>query len=162
MANDYQLLVERITDEFVTMVEELLETIAPAGPWWTMQSTKEERVLQWLDIREPSIQWLQQMKMAGAPIPDSRPLGDQFAFAFTDQACADIAVAYRLVPPEGIRRLFRFAGLKQAAEFINNAEKNAPPLARLLLRRMQAAPQEPPERLPQAQLIGLAAGEVPS
>lgn len=125
--NDLQLMVEEMAEEYVALVRHLLATVAPNGPWWTSESSEEERVLMWLEMRDEALAWLELIDQLGVPNTMQGELpGTRYAHIFTDP---DLPY---LIPPEvaaavpqSIRQTFIRGGIPYARRFIDNAEKAA-------------------------------------
>lgn len=159
--NDYEAMVENLTDEFVEMVRALVDVIAPSGPWWADTASPEEQVIRWLEMRDAAMSWLQAAEpyMQGIWEPSDGP-GTRYKKLFLHPN------PFALMPPEllvavpkEVKQAFRYAGLDQAGRFMDNAERNAGPLARAIIGAM--SPQAPAS-LPQGVLLREMQDELPT
>ena len=148
--NDYEQMVEHLTDEFVEMVHSLVDVIAPSGPWWSEQASLEAQVLRWLEIREPAMRWLAAAEPYG-PWKSSDGPGTKYQKLFKHPDPFRIIPAELLLAiPKEVKQAFRYAGMQQAAAWMDRAENAAGPVARAIIGKMAPAA---PDRLPEGVIL---------
>lgn len=50
--------IKLLADEYVAMVEEFVEELAPSRPWWSKKLSADEKLWRWMDVREEIVSWL--------------------------------------------------------------------------------------------------------
>lgn len=121
-SNPLEELTNEFADYYVDMVELVVESIAPARPWWHQELTPDEQVWRWLAIREPIMTWLWDVgPFLGFSSPDDvlRGLRDIFVRPLAGVVPDVLRIDERA---DGLKELVQSAGPNEAARHIRKVE----------------------------------------
>lgn len=130
--NPLETLTLEFADYYATMVEQVVEAIAPARPWWHKELTPDEQVWRWMAQREPIMTWLWDV-------------GPYLGLSSPDDVLANLRTIFvrplvGIVPDvlrideraDGLKELVQAAGPNEAARHIRKVEQ-------MVKRRAEAA-----------------------
>lgn len=122
--NELQRVAEAVAEEFVSLVREIIDAIAPGGPWWSEPASPEEQMMQWLAVRPAALSWLAEFSRAGF-LPEEKPIGEALEYVLTDQELPTaLPPGFPPIPPE-LRDFVLRAGLRNLASRIARWEELA-------------------------------------